>query len=73
MKLNIYLRLKKVIILLRKQMLTVDEKGNIIDDLVPCRHQNEFTFTTPDKVQLYGCFAETNCFCCCCIDSILRT
>jgi DNA-directed RNA polymerase subunit beta len=29
----------------------VDKKGKLLDDLVPCRHQNEFTFTTPDKVQ----------------------
>ena len=24
--------------------------GQLIDELVPCRHQNEFTLTTPDKV-----------------------
>jgi len=28
----------------------VDKKGNIIADLVPCRHQNEFSLTTPDKI-----------------------
>ena len=28
----------------------VDKNGKIISDLVPCRHQNEFSFTTPDKV-----------------------
>lgn len=28
----------------------VNDKGQLISDLVPCRHQNEFTFTTPDKV-----------------------
>ena len=49
---------------------TLDEKGKLIDDLVPCRHQNEFTLTTPDKVQLYGCFAKANCFCCSFVDSI---
>lgn len=28
----------------------VDSKGNILADLVPCRHQNEFSLTTPDKI-----------------------
>ncbi len=28
----------------------VDEKGHILADLVPCRHQNEFSLTTPDKI-----------------------
>ncbi len=28
----------------------VDEKGQILADLVPCRHQNEFSLTTPDKI-----------------------
>ncbi|MFC3908589.1 DNA-directed RNA polymerase subunit beta [Legionella dresdenensis] len=28
----------------------VDEQGNILADLVPCRHQNEFSLTTPDKI-----------------------
>jgi DNA-directed RNA polymerase subunit beta len=28
----------------------VDESNKIIDDLVPCRHKNEFTFTTAEKV-----------------------
>ena len=28
----------------------VDDKGNILADLVPCRHQNEFSLTTPDKI-----------------------
>jgi len=28
----------------------VDKKGNITADLVPCRHQNEFSLTTPDKI-----------------------
>lgn len=28
----------------------VDEHGNILADLVPCRHQNEFSLTTPDKI-----------------------
>ena len=27
-----------------------DEQGNILADLVPCRHQNEFSLTTPDKI-----------------------
>jgi DNA-directed RNA polymerase subunit beta len=30
--------------------ITLDSKGKIADDLVPCRHHNEFTLTTPDKV-----------------------
>lgn len=29
----------------------VNDKGELIDDLVPCRHLNEFTLTTTDKVQ----------------------
>lgn len=28
----------------------VDSKGKILADLVPCRHQNEFSLTTPDKI-----------------------
>ncbi len=30
---------------------TLDEKGKLKDDLVSCRHQNEFTLSTPDRVQ----------------------
>ena len=30
--------------------IPVDAKGKILADLVPCRHQNEFTLTTPDKI-----------------------
>ncbi len=29
----------------------MDAKGNLIDDLVSCRHQNEFTLSTPDKIE----------------------
>ena len=29
---------------------TLDNKGNIIDELVSSRHRNEFTMSTPDKV-----------------------
>ncbi|HEC29671.1 MAG TPA: DNA-directed RNA polymerase subunit beta [Gammaproteobacteria bacterium] len=29
----------------------VDEKGRLTDELVACRHINEFTLTTPDNVQ----------------------
>jgi DNA-directed RNA polymerase subunit beta len=28
----------------------LDKKGNITSDLVPCRHENEFSLTTPDKI-----------------------
>lgn len=28
----------------------VDKNGKILSDLVPCRHQNEFSLTTPDKI-----------------------
>jgi DNA-directed RNA polymerase subunit beta len=28
----------------------IDAKGKFVDDLVPCRHQGEFTLTTPDRV-----------------------
>jgi len=30
--------------------VSLDEKGNITADLVPCRHENEFSLTTPDKI-----------------------
>jgi DNA-directed RNA polymerase subunit beta len=30
---------------------TQDQKGKLIDALVPVRHKNEFTLTTPDRVQ----------------------
>lgn len=30
---------------------TVDEKRRLTDTLVPVRHKNEFTFSTPDRVQ----------------------
>ncbi len=29
----------------------VDENGNLADDLISCRHQNEFTMATADRVQ----------------------
>lgn len=30
--------------------VALDENGKILADLVPCRHQNEFSLTTPDKI-----------------------
>ena len=30
--------------------VALDAQGNILADLVPCRHQNEFSLTTPDKI-----------------------
>ena len=30
---------------------TVDAEGRLTDDLVSCRHQNEFTLSTPDKIE----------------------
>jgi len=30
---------------------TLNEKFELLDDLVPCRYKNEFTISTPDKVQ----------------------
>lgn len=30
---------------------TIDDKRKLIDTLVPVRHKNEFTFSTPDRVQ----------------------
>ena len=30
---------------------TMDAKGRLTDELVSCRHMNEFTMSTPDKVQ----------------------
>jgi DNA-directed RNA polymerase subunit beta len=31
--------------------VSVDSRGNLTDDLVPCRYKNETTYTTIDKVQ----------------------
>lgn len=30
--------------------VALDDNGNILADLVPCRHQNEFSLTTPDNI-----------------------
>ena len=30
---------------------TLDEEGRLIDELVSCRHQNEFTMSTPDRIE----------------------
>lgn len=30
--------------------IALDAKGKILDDMVPCRHQNEFSLTTPDQI-----------------------
>jgi DNA-directed RNA polymerase subunit beta len=30
---------------------TLDTQGRLVDELVSCRHQNEFTLSTPDRVQ----------------------
>ncbi len=30
--------------------IPLDKEGNITADLVPCRHENEFSLTTPDKI-----------------------
>ncbi|OGV34641.1 MAG: DNA-directed RNA polymerase subunit beta [Legionellales bacterium RIFCSPHIGHO2_12_FULL_35_11] len=30
--------------------VALDAEGNITADLVPCRHENEFSLTTPDKI-----------------------
>jgi len=30
---------------------TVDDKGRLTDELVSCRHNNEFTLSTPDQIQ----------------------
>jgi len=29
----------------------LDDKGKLVDDLISCRHQNEFTLSTPDKIE----------------------
>lgn len=29
----------------------LDKNAALVDDLVPCRHKNEFTFSTPDRVE----------------------
>ena len=30
---------------------TLDKEGRLIDELVSCRHKNEFTLSTPDRIQ----------------------
>ncbi|MCB1722662.1 MAG: DNA-directed RNA polymerase subunit beta [Gammaproteobacteria bacterium] len=30
---------------------TLDAKGKLVDELISCRHQNEFTLSTPDKIE----------------------
>ncbi len=30
---------------------TLDEEGRLVDELVSCRHQNEFTLSSPDKIE----------------------
>ncbi|WP_422126426.1 DNA-directed RNA polymerase subunit beta [Thioalkalivibrio sulfidiphilus] len=30
---------------------SLDAKGNLVDELVSCRHANEFTMSTPDKIE----------------------
>ena len=29
---------------------TIDEKGKLVDELISCRYKNEFTMSTPDKI-----------------------
>lgn len=31
--------------------VSMDEQGHLVDDLVPARHRNEFSFSSPDKVE----------------------
>ena len=33
-----------------ERFLTVEKKGMMVDDLIPCRNKNEFTLSTPDKI-----------------------
>ncbi len=30
---------------------TLSEEGKLVDELISCRHQNEFTLSTPDKIE----------------------
>jgi DNA-directed RNA polymerase subunit beta len=30
---------------------TLDKKGVLTDELISCRHENEFTMMTPDRAQ----------------------
>ncbi|MCG5520008.1 DNA-directed RNA polymerase subunit beta [Ectothiorhodospira sp. 9905] len=32
-------------------VIALDEEGRLVDELVSCRYQNEFTMSTPDKIQ----------------------
>ena len=50
MILNILSAIEEVDQYIAQSSVAVDAKGKIIADLVPCRHQNEFSLTTPDKI-----------------------
>ena len=38
----------------------VDKNGKLTDELVNCRHQNEFSLSTPDQVQFIDCLLYTS-------------
>lgn len=42
--------IEEVDLYIAQSNIPVDADGNITADLVPCRHQNEFSLTTPDKI-----------------------
>ncbi|RUQ80618.1 DNA-directed RNA polymerase subunit beta [Legionella septentrionalis] len=42
--------IEEVDMYIAQSTVPVDKEGNILADLVPCRHQNEFSLTTPDKI-----------------------
>ncbi|MFY7697607.1 MAG: DNA-directed RNA polymerase subunit beta [Legionella sp.] len=42
--------IEEVDLYIAQSNISVDKDGRILEDLVPCRHQNEFSLTTPDKI-----------------------
>jgi DNA-directed RNA polymerase subunit beta len=42
--------IEEVDLYIAQSSIELDEKGKILGDLVPCRHQNEFSLTTSDKI-----------------------
>ena len=50
----------------------LDNKDKFTDDFISCRHLNEFEMSTPEKIELYGRFADASCISSVFCDSIPR-
>ena len=48
----------------------LDKDGAFVDDLVSSRHLNEFTLSTPDKLQYMDVTSEADRVSCCIADSV---